>query len=35
MIRQQHSTQLEEGCEDEEITGALSLVSDLLGRIAV
>ena len=32
MIRQQHSTQLEEGCEDEEIVVALSLVRDVLGR---
>ena len=32
MIRQQHSPQLEEGCEDEEIMVALSLVCDLLGR---
>jgi hypothetical protein len=32
MIRQQHSTQLEEGCEDEEIMVALSLVRDVLGR---
>ncbi len=34
MIRQQHSTQLEEGCEDEEIMVALSLVRDVLGRAA-
>jgi hypothetical protein len=35
IIRQEHRRQLEEGCEDEEIMVALSLVRDLLGRAGV
>jgi hypothetical protein len=35
LIREHHGRQLEEGCEDEEIMVALSLVRDVLGRTGV